>query len=145
MHPAGSSDKQTAPPEGLKPPLFSVASQLPVITEKLSCLKRYSEVYLGLNLDTGGTNQTGELPSSVWKTELPTTAELCCQEFGPLLQDASFTQEGCMETSLHILFSSGYLPEKDRAVLLGTHVLVKHLDNMRRALSTCDFSLDQKH
>ena len=44
-----------------------------------------------------------------------------------------------METSLHLLLSSGYLPDKDRSVLLGTHVLVKYLDKMRRALSTCDF------
>ena len=44
-----------------------------------------------------------------------------------------------METSLHLLLSSGYLPDEDRVVLLGTHALVKHLDKMRRALSTYDF------
>ena len=44
-----------------------------------------------------------------------------------------------METSLHLLLSSGYLPDEDRVVLLGTHALVKHLDKMRRVLSTYDF------
>lgn len=123
----------------MKPPLFGIASQLPATKGKLPYLKQYNEVYLGLNPDTDGTNQTGESTPLAWKAELPTAAKLCCQEFGPPRQDASFTQEGCMETSLHLLLSSGYLPDKDRAVLLGTHVLVKHLDKMRRALLTCDF------
>ena len=78
MRPAGSNAKQTAPSEGLKPPLFGIASQLPVTTGKLFYLKRYTEAYLGLNPDTDGTNQTGESPSSAWKTELPTAANLCC-------------------------------------------------------------------
>ena len=136
----GSDAKQTATSEGLNPPLFGIASQLTVTKGKLPYLKKYNEVYLGLNPDTDGTSQTGESPLSAWKAESLTAAKRCCHEFGPPRKDASFTQEGCMETSLHLLLNSGYLPAKGRTVLLGTHVLIKHLDKMRRALLPYNFS-----
>ena len=69
MRTVGSNAKQTATSEGLNPPLFGIASQLTVTKGKLPYLKKYNEVYLGLNPDTDGTSQTGESPLSAWKAE----------------------------------------------------------------------------
>ena len=118
---------------------------------------------MGIDPAMDGTDQLGECPVSdsystlavpvstqdaaahtsahplAWKSELPTAIQLYRQIFGRRRRNASFTQEGCMETSLHLVLKSGYITSDDKSRLLTTHVLIAHLDRMRIHLSTYDF------
>ena len=128
-----------------------------------SLLKAFNKKYLGIRtddivIDNRGTNTcdtptvTSEHPVSnlaqstdsdlipSWKASLPTKASLLTDKFGKPDNSHSFTVQASGETALHLLFKSGYLDKHTTANLHETHPLVKHLDDMRKALSNYDFT-----
>ena len=103
----------------------------PVQLHQLSML--YEEFCNTVTMSTAGT--------PLWKQKLPTRSELHREgRFGRPSKNHSFTQEGCFETCLFPLLTSGYLNFYDFMCLCGTHILIPHMVKMIIKCHTYDFT-----
>jgi hypothetical protein len=71
---------------------------------------------------------------------LPTPTALRLSGFGQLSRHHNFTQEASYETSLLLLYKSGYLSTTDLHSIQYVHPLFQHLYRMYRHLSTHNFT-----
>ena len=76
-----------------------------------------------------------------WRLGLPTRASLhSIKRFGRPSKDHSSTQEGCLETCLFTIITSGFLDFYSFCCLCNTHLLVIHLITMIIKCHSYDFS-----